>query len=237
MFPNDRQSSKSELRKRSSPNQLLAALPEEEYQRLAPHLSEVSLSIETVLYEVLEPIETVYFPNNGLISLVSVLANGASTEIDLISNHGMLGLPVVLDTGYSFSQAVVQVKGSAMKIAADVLKQEFDRGEELQKILLRYTATRIANIYQLATCNTHHNIQQRLARWLLTVQDLIQSDKLFLTQEFISEMLGVRRAGVTIAAGKLQQAGMISYVRGNITILDRAALEEAACECYGMIHH
>jgi CRP-like cAMP-binding protein len=219
-----------------SANRLLSALPENEYQRLEPHLKSVCLSVGTVVYEASEKIETVYFPNNSLISLVSTLKNGATTEIALVGGTGMVGLPVILGNDHSSQRAIVQVADGAIKISALILKQEFDRGGELQKILLRYVETRLREVAQLAVCNRHHTIEERLARWLLTVQDLIQSDKLPLTQEFIGNMLGVRRSGVTIAAGILQKAGMISYSRGKITILNREALEDTACECYELYH-
>lgn len=222
---------------RSPPNnRLLAALPELEYQRLAPHLTPVSLTMGAVLHEASEKIETVYFPNNALISLVSTLKNGATTEIAVIGGTGMLGLPVILNSDCSQQRAIVQVPNGAMKISALVLKREFDRGEKLQRILHSYIATRLAEIAQLAVCNRHHTIEERLARWLLIVQDLIQSDELRLTQEFISNMLGVRRSGVTIAAGILQKAGLIRYSRGRIAILEREALEDVACECYELFH-
>ncbi len=219
-----------------SANRLLAALPEIEYQRLEPHLKSVSLPVGTVFYEASEKIETVYFPNNALISLVSTLKNGATTEIALVGGTGVVGLPVILGSGYSSQRAIVQVPDGAVKISALILKQEFERGGELQKSLLRYVETRLNEVAQLAVCNRHHTIEERLARWLLTVQDLIQSDKLPLTQEFIGNMLGVRRSGVTIAAGTLQNAGMITYSRGKITVLNREALEDTACECYQLFH-
>ena len=219
-----------------SANRLLAALPEIEYQRLEPYLTPVSLPVGTVFYEALEKIETVYFPKTALISLVSILNNGNSTEIALIGGTGMVGLPVILSNGYSSQRAIVQVPDGGMKISALVLKREFDRGEELQRILLNYTQTRLNETAQLAVCNGHHTIEERLARWLLTVQDLTQSDKFPLTQEFISNMLGVRRSGVTIAAGILQKAELISYTRGKITVLTRSGLENVACECYKLFH-
>ena len=213
-------------------NRLLAALPEDEYQRLELYLIPVSLSVGTVLYEVSEKIDTVYFPKNGLISLVSTLSNGSTTEIAIIGGTGMLGISVLLGNGYSNHRAMVQVPDGAFKISARVLKQEFDRGGALQKILYRYIETRIKEVSQLAVCNRHHTIEERLARWLLTVQDLHQSDELLLTQEFISHMLGVRRSSVTLIAGAFQRAGLVSYSRGKITILDRQGLEDTACECY-----
>ena len=218
-----------------SANRLLAALPEVEYQRLEPYLTSVSLPVGTVFYEALEKIETVYFPKSALISLVSTLSNGTSTEIGLIGGTGMVGLPVLLSNGYSSQRAIVQVPDGALKISALVLKREFDRGGELQRILLNYAQTRLDEIAQLAVCNGHHKIEERLARWLLTVQDLTQSNELPLTQEFIGNMLGVRRSGVTIAAGVLQKAGLIAYTRGKITVLNRSGLEDTACECYELL--
>ena len=219
-----------------SANRLLAALPEVEYQRLEPHLNSVSLSVGTVFYEASEKIETVYFPKMALISLVSILSNGSTTEVSLVGGTGMVGLPVIFGSNLSHSRAVVQVPNGGIKISAQVLKQEFDRGGELQKQLLLYADTRLKEVAQLAVCNRHHTIEERLARWLLTVRDLTQSDKLPLTQEFIGDMLGVRRSGVTIAAGTLQKAGLIHCSRGKINILDNQALEDASCECYQLFH-
>ena len=213
-------------------NRLLAALPEDEYQRLEPDLTSVSLDAGTILYEASDRVETVYFPNTALISLVSILANGATTEIGLIGGTGIVGLPAILSNGYSHHRAIVQVADSATKITASVVKREFDRGGKLQRLLLDYAQTRINQVAQLAVCNRHHTIEERLARWLLTVSDLTQSNQLPLTQEFLGDMLGVRRSGVTVSAGTLQQAGMIRYSRGKITILDREELENTTCECY-----
>ena len=217
-----------------SANRILAALPEDEYQRLEPYLNSVSLTAGTILYEASDTIKTVYFPKTALISLVSILANGATTEIGLIGGTGIIGLPAILSNGYSIHRAIVQVSNSATKISASVLKQEFDRGGELQRLLLDYTQTRINQVAQLAVCNRHHIIEERLARWLLIVSDLIQSNELPLTQEFLGNMLGVRRSGVTVSAGTLQQAGMIRYSRGKITIINREELENTACECYDL---
>lgn len=219
-----------------SANRLLSALPEDEYERLEPYLTSVSLPLGTVFYEASEQIETVYFPKTSLISLVNTLETGATTEISLIGGTGVVGLPVILGSGNSQQRAIVQVADSAIKISAKVLKREFDRGGELQKILLQYIDTRLNEVAQLAVCNRHHTIEERLARWLLTVQDLIQKQQLPLTQEFIGHMLGVRRSGVTLAAGSLQTAGLIRYSRGKIEILDRQNLEDAACECYQLFH-
>lgn len=218
-----------------SANEILAALPETDYQRLAPYLTEASLSLGTVLYEASERIETVYFPYDALISLVSTLENGSTTEIGLIGRTGMVGFTVTLDNNFSINRAVVQVPGSVIKISANIFKNEFNRGEELQRVTLRYMTNILGELSQLVVCNNHHTVEERLARWLLMVQDLIQSDNLPLTHEFLSTMLGVRRASVTVAAGTLQRAGMIRYARGNVIILDREALEATACECYGII--
>ncbi|MEY4517455.1 MAG: hypothetical protein RLZZ499_54 [Cyanobacteriota bacterium] len=220
-----------------SANRLLAALPEDEYNRLKPYLVSQSLTVGTIFYEASEKIETVYFPNRALVSLVNILSNGTTTEIGIIGGTGMIGLSVILGDSYSSQRAIVQVADGAFKISAVILKQEFDRGGKLQQILLKYAHTRLSEVAQLAVCNRHHTIEERLARWLLTVQDLTQSDKLPLTQEFIGNMLGCRRSGVTIAAGTLQQAGLIRYARGKITILNRHALEATACECYQLFHH
>ena len=222
--------------KSRSANRLLSSLPEIEYLRLKPYLIPVKLSLGKVLYEASEKIETAYFPQTALISLVSTLKNGATSEIGLIGGTGIVGLPVCLGSGYSRNRAIVQVAGGALKISAQILKQEFDRDKKLQRLLLGYTETRLDEVAQLAVCNAHHTIEQRLARWLLTVQDLVQSEELFLTQQFLGNMLGVQRSGVTIAAGIFQQAGFISYSRGKIKIISRQDLEKVACECHQLFY-
>ena len=215
-----------------SANRLLSALPKTEYERLKPYLTTVELPLGKILREALEAIDTIYFPDVCLISLVSTLESGATTEIGLIGNGGMVGLPVVLGSGFSHHRAVVQVAGKATKISAIVLKQEFDRGGVLQKILLRHIETRLNETAQLAICNCHHTVEERMGRWLLTVGDLLQTKQLPLTQELIGHMLGVRRSSVTVTAGVLQRAGLIHYARGKITISDRQGLEDSTCECY-----
>ena len=222
--------------KSRSANRLLSSLPEAEYQRLEPYLTFEKCSSGDLFFEASEEIKTIYFPQTALISLVLTLEDGATTEISLVGGTGVVGLPVILGSGYSSFQAVVQVPDGITKISARILKQEFDRGGELQRLLLRYTEDRLKETAQLAVCNRHHAIEERLARWLLIVSDLTQSEQLPLTQEFISNMLGCRRAGVSIAAGTLQQAGMIRYSRGRITILNREALENTCCECYQLFH-
>ena len=218
-------------------NGILAALPEDEYQRLDPYLTLVDLSSGNILYEPQELIETVYFPVSALISIVSTLDDGITTEIGLIGNNGIIGLPVVLGSRRSSNRIIVQVSNTAIKVAAQVLKKEFDRQGELQRLLLLYSEARLIQVSQQAVCNRHHSIEERLARWLLTVADSIESNELPLTQEFIANMLGVRRSSVTVAAGILQRAGMIRYSRGKITILDRTALENTTCECYDHLKH
>lgn len=219
-----------------STNRILEALPEDEYSRLEPYLTAVSLPLGTVFYEASQKIKTVYFPKSALVSLVNTLSNGTTTEIGIIGGTGMVGLPAILGNGYSSQRAIVQIADGAFKISAIILKQEFDRGGQLQKLLLNYAQNRLNEVSQLAVCNRHHTIEERLARWLLTVQDLTQSKELLLTQEFIGNMLGCRRSGVTIAAGVLQEGGLISYARGKITILNRPALEAVTCECYQLFH-
>ena len=219
-----------------SANRLLSALPAIEYQRLEPYLTSVHVPVGQVFYEALDKIDTVYFPSTSLISLVNTLSNGLTTEIGLIGGTGMVGLSVLLGNSYSQERAIVQVADHAIKISAQVLKSEFDRGGELQRLLLGYAQTRINEVSQLAVCNRHHTIEERLARWLLTVQDLTQSNTLPLTQEFISQMLGVRRSGVTITAGIFQKSRLINYNRGKITVLNRKALLETSCECYKIFY-
>lgn len=216
-------------------NRLLAALPPEEYQRLLPQLEFVALELGQVLYQIGEPIDYVYFPHRSLVSLVMVLQDGSTAEVGLVSGNGMVGIPVILGSDISFNLAIVQVAESAMRLPADHLKTEFQRGGALQSLLLRYVQALLAQVSQTAACNRLHPLEARLARWMLLVQDAIHSDELQLTQEFIAQMLGVHRSGVTIAAGALQQAGLIHYNRGKITILNREGLEAISCECYRVI--
>jgi len=216
-------------------NQILAALPLEEYQRLEKHLKPVNLTSGTILLEPHESIETIYFPQRAMISLVSIMMDGSTTEIGLIGNEGMIGLPAILGGNSTTSRTIVQVSGSALEISAEIIRQEFQRGGKLYQLLLLYTQALLTQVSQSAACNRQHNIEERLARWLLSVQDCILQDELPLTQEFIANMLGTRRSGVTVAAGILQQAGIIRYSRGRITILDQKGLEGTACECYHLV--
>ena len=218
-----------------SANQLLMALPSGEYQRLIPYLKPVSLILGQIIYEPNQLVKEVYFPTGAMISLVSILKNGSTTEIGLVGNEGTIGLSVFLGGDYTTNRAIVQIEGNAMKMDADVLRREFEKGEQLQKQLLLYTQARLTQMSLITACKSHHPIEERLARWLLSVHDCVNKPELPLTQKFISEMLGVRRASVTEAAIALQKAGLIKYSRGTISILKREELEQAACECYGMI--
>jgi len=217
------------------PNRLLAALPASEYERLAPHLQLVSLSLNQVLYEPNGPIKYVYFPNHSMVSLVSIMEDGSTIEVGLVGSEGMVGVPVILGGNITTTKAFVQVSGSALRMDADLLKSEFNRGGQLQILLLRYTQALLTQVSQSVACNRFHTIEERLARWMLLVGDAVKSDEFMLTQEFISQMLGTRRSGVTVAAGTLSQAGMLRYSRGKITILNREALQATSCECYGVI--
>ena len=218
-------------------NQILSALPSSEYKRLRDHLKPVNLISGEILLEPNEPIEKIYFPQRAMISLVSIMMDGSTTEIGLVGNEGMIGLPAILGGESTTSRTIVQISGTALEISADVVRKEFQRGEKLYELLLLYTQALLTQVSQSAACNRQHNIEERLARWLLSVQDCIMQDELPLTQEFIANMLGTRRSGVTVAAGILQQAGIIRYSRGRITILDQEKLEDAACECYQLVQN
>jgi CRP-like cAMP-binding protein len=217
-------------------NRLLAALPDAEYQNLVPHLKQVSLSLKQVLYEVGEPIEYVYFPHRGIVSSLSTMADGSMVEVGIVGNDGVVGIPAALGDNIATTTAMVQVSGSGMRMKASLLKSEFQRGGSLQSLLLRYIQALYALTSQNAACNRLHQLDGRLARWLLHVCDRVESNELPLTHEFMSQMLGVRRAGVTEAANTLQQAGLIRYTRGKITILKREELEATTCECYEIIN-
>ena len=216
-------------------NRLLAALPEAEYQRLIPHLDHVSLSFKQVLHEVGELIEYVYFPHQSIVSALSTMEDGSMVEVGLVGNDGIVGIPAALGDNITATTAMVQVSDSAMRMKASLLKSEFGRGGSLQSLLLRYMQAQHAFVSQNAACNRLHYLEGRLARWLLLVCDRVGSNELPLTHEFMAQMLGVRRAGVTEAANMLQQSGLIRYTRGKITILNRQELEAASCECYEII--
>lgn len=213
-------------------NQVLAALPTEDYQRLLPGMETFSLPHSQVLWDAEESIEYVYFPSRGLISLITIMESGEIVEVGIVGREGMAGLTVCWGGDTNTLQAIVQIPGNAIRIGAKLLKTEFDRGSALQRLLLRYTQALFTHTAHTAACNRLHTIEARFARWLLIVQDRVQSKELPLTQEFLSHMLGTRRSGVTEAASSLSKAGIIRYSRGKITILDREALESTSCECY-----
>lgn len=216
-------------------NRLLAALPPEEYQRLCPHLQPVELRQHKILYHAGQHYEYAYFPCHSIVSTVAIMENGSTTEIGVIGNEGMVGLPIILDTSYTNSTAIVQVGNGGHRIAAEQLQEELNHQGALKRLLMRYVQARIIQLGQTAACNRYHNVEQRFARWLLTVRDSIQKDEFQLTQEFISQMLGVRRTGVTEVASKFQKAGIIQYKRGLIRIISQEKLEVATCECYRLI--
>ena len=216
-------------------NYLLAALSPDERGRVFPHLRLVSMPLGKVLYESGDALEYVYFPTNSIVSLLYVLESGASAEISVVGNEGLIGIALFMGGGTTPSRAIVQSAGHAYRLPGQWLKDEFHRNGGLQVLLLRYTQALITQMAQTAVCNRHHSVDQQLCRWLLLSLDRLKSNKLVMTQELIANMLGVRREGVTDAAGKLQKLGAISYSRGRITVLDRPQLEQLCCECYSVV--
>jgi len=214
---------------------LLAALPAEEYARLFPHLELVPMLLGDVLYESGSELRHVYFPTTAIVSLLYVMIDGASAEIAVVGNEGIIGVALFMGGETMPNRAVVQSAGHAYRLKGQLLKQEFNRSGELQHLLLRYTQALLTQMAQTAVCNRHHSLDQQLCRWLLLSLDRLPSNELMMTQELIANMLGVRREGVTEAAGDVQRAGLISYHRGHITVLDRAGLEARACECYAVV--
>ena len=221
----------------TSQNRLLAALPDADYQRLLPHLQVVDLAVEQVLQGYNESVEYLYFPHQAVVSFVSILTNGATVEVGLVGREGMVGIEALLSGSAMPTQAIVQIAGQATRIRTDRLQAEFDRGGALQKRLLRYFQVLYTQASQTAACNRLHQIEARLARWLLLVRYLTEADELPLTQESISRMLGTRRPGVTAAANALQKAGLIRCRRGRITVQHPADLEAVACECYQVVRN
>jgi CRP-like cAMP-binding protein len=213
-------------------NRLLAALPRREQDRLLPHLEPVALSFEEALYEPDELIRHVYFPTSGMISLLLALADGSVAEVGRVGNEGVVGLPVFLGVRTSHTRAFVQVPGEALRMKAQVFHRQARQGGPLSSLLLRYTQVLLRHSEQLTACNSRHPIEQRLCRWLLITHDRVQADQFEVTQEFLSQMLGVHRQSVTVAASNLQKAGLIRYSRGKLAILDRRGLEAASCGCY-----
>jgi CRP-like cAMP-binding protein len=216
-------------------NRLLAALPAAEYERLLPHLELVPMPLGDVLYESGGRLQHVYFPTTSIVSLLYVLENGASAEIAIVGNEGILGISLFMGGETTPSRAIVQSAGFGYRLKAQLLKQEFNRAGPMLRLLLRYTQALITQMTQTAVCNRHHSVEQQLCRWLLLSLDRLSTDEVSMTQELIANMLGVRREGVTEAAGKLQRAGLIRYSRGRIEVLDRPGLEKAVCECYQVV--
>jgi CRP-like cAMP-binding protein len=213
-------------------NRLLDLLPPSQLDRLRPHLTAEALVLDQTLQERGKRVETVVFPISGMISIVAMMRDGAAVEVGLVGREGMLGVPAVLGDEVSLNEAMVQIPGSALRMPAAVLEREAQASPPLRAILLRYVQAYLNSATQSAACNRAHLLEQRLARWLLTARDRTGSDRLPLTHELIAMMLGVRRAGVTVAAQSLQSAGFIHYAHGRITIADREGLAVAACECY-----
>ena len=216
-------------------NRLLAALSAAELKRLRPHLEAVDMPLGHVVYESGRTLEHLYFPTTTLVSLLYVMENGASAEISVVGKDGVVGISLFMGGESTPSRAVVQSAGSALRLPARFLEIEFKRGGSLQHLLLRYTQALITQMAQTAVCNRHHSVDQQLCRWLLLSLDRLQGSDLVMTQELIANMLGVRREGVTAAAGKLQKAGVINYRRGHISVLDRPKLETLSCECYAVV--
>src|SRR6202044_2132536 len=216
-------------------NYLLAALSVAERERVFPHLQLVTMPLGKVLYESGDVLRHVYFPTDSIISLLYVLADGASAEISVVGNEGLIGIALFMGGETTPSRAIVQSAGFAYRLIGQQLKDEFHRSGEVQLLLLRYTQALITQMAQTAVCNRHHSVDQQLCRWLLLSLDRLSSSELSMTQELIANMLGVRREGVTEAAGKLQQAGLIHYRRGRIIVLDRPRLEARCCECYQVV--
>jgi len=216
-------------------NHLLAALSEEDFARFSSHLEPVSLSLGEVLYESGSRLRHVYFPTTSIVSLLYMLEDGASAEIAVVGNEGMIGISLFMGGETTPSRAVVQSAGDAYRLTGQLLKDEFTRAGAMQHLLLRYTQALLTQMAQTAVCNRHHSLDQQLCRWLLLSLDRLPSNQLIMTQELIANMLGVRREGVTEAAGRLQHAGLIQYSRGRITVLDRPGLEARTCECYAVV--
>src|SRR5205085_4087425 len=218
-----------------SKNRLLAALPPDEVERLLPTFQQIFFSLGDAVYEFSGHLDYVYFPTTTIVSLLYTMENGATAEMGLTGNDGVVGIALFMGGGTMPNRAVVQSAGGAVRMKARVLQDEFARGGKFQYLLLRYTQALITQISQTAVCNRLHSVEQQLCRWLLLSHDRVKASELLMTQEFLANMLGGRRESVTLAAGRLQNAGLIHYSRGHITILDRPGLESAVCECYRIV--
>jgi CRP-like cAMP-binding protein len=220
---------------RDDKNHLLAALPKAVREHWSPHLESVAFPLGQVLYESGATLSHVYFPTTAIVSLLYVMEDGASAEIAVVGNEGIVGISLFMGGESTPSRAVVQSAGKGFRLKAQALKDEFNRAGPVLHLLLRYTQALITQMAQTAVCNRHHSLDQQLCRWLLLSLDRLQGDELVMTQELIANMLGVRREGVTEGALKLQNAGLIRYTRGRITVLNRAGLEARTCECYAVV--
>ena len=216
-------------------NRLLAALPSDEYARLLPNLEQVSMPLGGVLYESGIQMRHVYFPTTSIVSLLCTMENGASAEIAIVGNEGIVGVSLFMGGETTPSRAVIQSAGYAYRLRGPLLKEEFYRAGPMQQLLLRYTQALLTQMAQTAVCNRHHSLDQQFCRWLLLSLDRLPDNNLAMTQELIANMLGVRREGVTEAAGDVQRAGLIKYRRGHITVIDRPGLEARVCECYEVV--
>jgi len=216
-------------------NHLLSALPTEDFERLVKHLEPILMPLGKMLYEPNEQLQYAYFPTTCIISLHYVMESGASAETAGVGNEGVVGISLFMGGDTTSSSAVVQTAGYAYRLERHILKQEFDRAGSLQHLLLRYTQALMTQMTQTSVCNRHHSVEQQLCRWLLLTLDRLPTNELIMTQELVASMLGVRREGITEAAGNLQRAGYISYRRGHITVLNRAGLEKNTCECYAIV--
>jgi CRP-like cAMP-binding protein len=216
-------------------NRLLSSLPRDEHRRLRPHLEKVSLPLKNILYEANGPIPHVFFPLNGVVSLVIIMEGGFTLELSTIGNEGMVGTPVFLGAESSPTRAISQVPGEALRMDTKIFQEEMKLGASLYGLVQRYTQAMINQISQSTVCNHRHSVEKRMCRWLLMSHDRVGVNQFPLTQEFLAQMLGVRRPTVTTVAGILQKAGLITYHRGKISILDRKGLEAASCECYEVV--
>ncbi|MUG96906.1 helix-turn-helix domain-containing protein [Scytonema sp. UIC 10036] len=216
-------------------NRILAALPQQEYERLLPKMEKVVLEYNQPLFEPDQCIKHVYFPYSGVVSLLNVMENGDTAEVGMVGYEGIVGLPVFLDADSVSSLAIVQIEGEAMKMKTEDFRAEANRQGPLHRLLQRYTQALLMQISQSAACNRFHSMEERFCRWILMSHDRVRSDKFPMTHEFISKMLGVRRPSISVIAAMLQKAELISYNRGKMTILDRKGLEAGSCECYGIL--
>jgi CRP-like cAMP-binding protein len=225
----------SQIEQSAVRNRLLVSLPSADFRHLAASLTPVTLSLRQFLIEADEPIEAAYFVETGMVSYLAYLEGGEAIEVGIIGSEGMVGLPLILGVDRAPAGALVQMGGTALRIKPAALRQAFNESDALRTRLLRYMQALYTQVSQTAVCNGHHSLEERLARWMLMAHDRAGADQFPMTHEFMAMMLGVRRSGVTVTAGTLKQAGLISYKNGHMTVLDRPSLEAAACECYGTV--